>query len=639
MPSISRALLWCGALLAVATARPSPAAHHDGTSTKRFNLKLTWEMGAPDGFERPMYKINGHFPGPLLELDEGDDVEVFVDNQAPYNTTVHFHGMLATCQRLLPLAGARLTTDVVSGIEMLGTPWSDGMPGLSQAHIQPNCTFTYRWKATQHGSFWYHSHSSGLVSDGLFGPIVIHPRPDAPTPYCLITSKPDELERIAAAERRRVPMVLSDWRHVTSEVEWSVSTRSLIENLCFDSVLVNGKGRVHCLTPEQQTPLLTLTQAQFLSLVPESQLTDKSCVPPTTLALLGPPDGPPADPTVIPADIFYGCQSTDAPLEVIHVSQDEDCGEAWVMLDLISAFNLHTVHVSLDEVPLLVVAADGNDIEPVAADALKLTNGQRYTVLARLPKPRRYMLRISSTSDPQILFGAAVIELEGRAEGAASFGDELSSSSPSIDERGNARRPDVIFFNASLTRPYPPVDMPASADKTYKITMQNDASLNLWALNATTRSIGQDDMTPLLFRPASEQNDNHTMTVAAGAWVDYIMMVVPGQPPHPVHFHGRHFYVLGEGTGVFPWDSVGEALETLPEGTLNLVNPPARDTYPTPAAALEPSWLVLRRRSDNPGVWLVHCHIQSHLQGGMSMVLQDGLEDLQPIPAEYRAVL
>ena len=634
LPSISRALLYCGALVGIAAARPSPSRCHGGSNLKRFDLTLRWETGAPDGFERPMYKINGEFPGPLIELEEGDDVEVFVDNQGPYNTTVHFHGTWKT--QKAQFFQTELTKDIAIGIEMLGTPWSDGMPGLSQDHIQPNCTFTYRWKATQHGSFWYHSHSSGLVSDGLFGPIIIHPKSETTTPYSLIASDPDELRRIALAERRRIPLLLSDWRHVTSEEEWAVSMQSRIENLCFDSVLINGKGRVHCLTPTQQTPLLTPAQAQFLGIVPESQLTDKSCVPPENLALLGPPDGPPADSAVIPASIFYGCQPTNTPLEVIRVRQDEDVAGVWVMLDLISAFNLHTVSVSLDEVPLIVVAADGNDIEPMAVDALKLTNGQRYTVMARLPEVRSYTLRVSSTSDPQILFGTSVIEVTGAADSAAPATDASPSSIPSIDERGNALRPDVIFFNASLARPYPPVDMPATADKTYKITMQNDASLNVWALNATTRPAGQDDMAPLLFHPSSEQNDNHTMTVAAGAWVDYVMMVVPGQPPHPVHFHGRHFYVLGEGTGEFPWETVDEAQGALPEGALNLVNPPARDTYPTPAAATEPSWLVVRRRSDNPGVWLVHCHIQSHLQGGMSMVLRDGIEELPPVPAEYK---
>jgi len=41
-----------------------------------FPIRLTWEKGAPDGFERDMILMNGQFPGPLLSIDEGDDVEV-----------------------------------------------------------------------------------------------------------------------------------------------------------------------------------------------------------------------------------------------------------------------------------------------------------------------------------------------------------------------------------------------------------------------------------------------------------------------------------------------------------------------------------------------------------------------------------
>jgi hypothetical protein len=41
-----------------------------------FPLTLTWEKGAPDGFERYQIYMNGEFPGPKLELNEGDDVEV-----------------------------------------------------------------------------------------------------------------------------------------------------------------------------------------------------------------------------------------------------------------------------------------------------------------------------------------------------------------------------------------------------------------------------------------------------------------------------------------------------------------------------------------------------------------------------------
>lgn len=58
-----------------------------------FELTLTWEKGAPDGFERDMVFINGQFPGPTLEMNQGDDVEILVHNQLPFNTTIHYHGM------------------------------------------------------------------------------------------------------------------------------------------------------------------------------------------------------------------------------------------------------------------------------------------------------------------------------------------------------------------------------------------------------------------------------------------------------------------------------------------------------------------------------------------------------------------
>lgn len=76
-------------LLSVASASPLPDCNGE---PRKFELTLTWEKHAPDGFEREMALINGGFPGPLMEINEGDDVEVLVHNKMPYNTTIHFHG-------------------------------------------------------------------------------------------------------------------------------------------------------------------------------------------------------------------------------------------------------------------------------------------------------------------------------------------------------------------------------------------------------------------------------------------------------------------------------------------------------------------------------------------------------------------
>ena len=41
-----------------------------------FEINLTWETRAPDGQPRNVILTNGQFPGPQLNLDYGDDVEV-----------------------------------------------------------------------------------------------------------------------------------------------------------------------------------------------------------------------------------------------------------------------------------------------------------------------------------------------------------------------------------------------------------------------------------------------------------------------------------------------------------------------------------------------------------------------------------
>src|ERR1700687_721671 len=52
----------------------------------------------------------------------------------------------------------------------------DGVPGLSFRGIAPGETFVYRFPVNQHGTYWYHSHSRFQEQTGLYGPLVIEPR-------------------------------------------------------------------------------------------------------------------------------------------------------------------------------------------------------------------------------------------------------------------------------------------------------------------------------------------------------------------------------------------------------------------------------------------------------------------------------
>jgi CopA family copper-resistance protein len=52
----------------------------------------------------------------------------------------------------------------------------DGVPGLSFSGIGPGETYAYHFKVNQSGTYWYHSHSRFQEQSGLYGPIVIEPR-------------------------------------------------------------------------------------------------------------------------------------------------------------------------------------------------------------------------------------------------------------------------------------------------------------------------------------------------------------------------------------------------------------------------------------------------------------------------------
>jgi len=61
--------------------------------TRTFTLNLT-EMadGAPDGVSVRVLLINGQFPGPVIEANEGDRLVIQVNNFMTLPSAIHWHG-------------------------------------------------------------------------------------------------------------------------------------------------------------------------------------------------------------------------------------------------------------------------------------------------------------------------------------------------------------------------------------------------------------------------------------------------------------------------------------------------------------------------------------------------------------------
>ncbi|WP_296237446.1 copper resistance system multicopper oxidase [Psychrobacter sp. UBA5136] len=116
-----------------------------------FDLYVSEKMITVNGKSSMATLINDSLPAPTLKMQEGDTVTIRVHNQLNESTSIHWHGLLVP-------------------FEM------DGVPGISFDGIPAGSTFTYKFKLTQSGTYWYHSHTGFQEQTGMRGAIVIEPK-------------------------------------------------------------------------------------------------------------------------------------------------------------------------------------------------------------------------------------------------------------------------------------------------------------------------------------------------------------------------------------------------------------------------------------------------------------------------------
>lgn len=145
---IRRAL---SALVAMAISLPGWAALH------QFELTIEEvELDIAPGFSAKVWAFNGQVPGPLIRVQEGDELEVTVHNLTTLNHSVHWHGIYQT-----------------------NTWQMDGVPDVTQRGIEPGESFTYRFVADKTGSLWYHCHvntAEHIDLRGMWGPLIVDPK-------------------------------------------------------------------------------------------------------------------------------------------------------------------------------------------------------------------------------------------------------------------------------------------------------------------------------------------------------------------------------------------------------------------------------------------------------------------------------
>lgn len=150
-----------------------------------------------------VFGFNGQVPGPLMHVQEGDDMTINVTNNTAMPHTIHWHGF-----------------------HQLNNWRNDGVPGVTQLDIKPGETFTYKMNADRVGTLWYHCHvnvNEHVGIRGMWGPIVVDPKDPLP---------------IEKEVTKDVIMMMSTWESVYADKYGEGSIPGTIE----DYFSLNGRS-------------------------------------------------------------------------------------------------------------------------------------------------------------------------------------------------------------------------------------------------------------------------------------------------------------------------------------------------------------------------------------------------------------
>ncbi len=588
LPILSLLLYW---LVSSATAQ---------ARTVTYDLVLAETDGPVKGGPKAM-AINGSIPGPTLRFTEGDDAVIRVKNDLKEDTSIHWHGIL-------------LPND------------QDGVPHVNMAPITPGETREFRFRLRHGGTFWYHSHSGLQEQLGIYGSIAITPKggEQIKTDHDLV-------------------VVLSDW---TNESPYDV-----LEQL-------------HAGRETQQ--IKKGTAQSIVGAIQHDALPD--------MVKRSMKRMPPMDFSDVGYDAFLanGKPAAEFPAQP---------GET-VRLRLINASAASYYHLEYAGGPMKIIAADGTDVQPVATGRFLFAIAETYDLLVKVPQGGgAWELRATSqdgTGHSSLFIGqgerhaapdvpkpnvykpmagmgdmSGMSDMKGKADmkgmdhsSMAGMGEgDMAAPEPAMDHSTMAgmkgmsppkttKKPDAMADMKGMDHS----TMPMPAEKQGSATMKDMPPMagmqgmddperpgspyeKLRALRTTAISDSrplreytfrlQGDMIRFVWTLDGKTfSEADMINVRQGEKVRFTF-INDSMMHHPMHLHG-HFFRLVTSAG-------------------NLS--PMKHTIDVPPMTSH----TIEFAADEPGDWMMHCHVLYHLAIGMARVVH--YEDAPPNPHLMRGAM
>lgn len=241
-------------------------------------------------------------------------------------------------------------------------------------------------------------------------------------------------------------------------------------------------------------------------------------------------------------------------------------------LRLINGSGSSFFRIAIDGLPLTLIAADGDPVEPLVVDNLVIGTAQRYDVLVTLPESGSYTLHAAALGDDKQAIGVL--------------------HTPDVAPAANHERPNFAGRTlqlADLEAPYvtTPPDGPR---RNFEVVLSGDMRSYIWEMN------GRVWPEPY----AAFAGDHAEETYYDVVFGDVVRFDLVNRTPmaHPMHLHGHSFRVLVDG---------GDPARA-----------PLRDTF----VAWPNGKVTIEVVAYNPGKWFFHCHNIWHLATGMAQAVR-----------------
>ena len=469
------------------------------------------------------------------------------------------------------------------GIDQIGTPFMDGVSFITQCPISPGQSFNYTFTPRHGGTHWYHSHQGTQKDAGLYGAFVV-------------LRKNENIDDVGNI------LTVGEWDHKYDDIAMSMSR---MMRSAPDTVLVNGK-------------------AEF--------------------------------------------ETNEAPLHVFHAKSGDT-----IRFRAIGMGAAKPHMLSIDGHQINIIETDGSQVESMTVDRLIIYPGERFDFTVNVGFAGIYKIPVHMMQGSKFKFMISGLALLNVTE------NDPSAFQPNIGEKlkvlncpfkhfpnytefecltvTELRAADQHIDESDIMN-FPDDIRSGTAEQTFFLNFGSIAgdSVNTYNFKWPTVSAISQPSEIIQCNAASKNECSQSIALKKGAIVNIVISTLGSGSinSHPVHMHGYHFRVLK--MGIPHWESLSgpnftlignEDIECEPGVInelsecdkanwrnkdwsdlkkipgLNINRPIRKDTVMIPKYG----YTLVRFKASNPGIWLLHCHIDAHMAKGMVIMLNESFED------------